>query len=245
MPRRLALISLLAAACSGGTVQKASVADKVTTLQVPHSPEECEAAAKKPVPAAKGACKGMWFSTHLSEIQKRQKEVDSYTPDRTYFTRGFTYDHLLNAISPGARKKWLTGANALDFEACPTLQAALCNLAHSAEAKLPTYLPDVKHYAAHNSSEEKLMLKAINELENHTVYTVGLEQDTWLIDKNGLGLPTARYKHGMAWVRYALDDHPYCHAYYINVVQEYSGGGTYGDTEARFIEDYVVGCPPK
>src|SRR5438874_68386 len=37
----------------------------------------------------------LWLGAHLDEIAERQKEVDSFTPDRGWFTKDFTYDHLL------------------------------------------------------------------------------------------------------------------------------------------------------
>ena len=185
----------------------------------------------------------IWLQTHLQEIAERQKEVDSFTPDRGWFAGGTTYDHLLNAVSPAAREKWLTGSNALDFKNCPNLVAAFDRLNASAAKKLPLYLPNTRAYAVRNPAEEKLMKSKINDLANHKIFYIGLQEANWLIDKNELGIPKSRYKHGMVWVRYTLNDHPYCRIYYINVIQDYAGGGTYGASYGYFVDDRLVGCP--
>ena len=61
-----------------------------------------------------------------------------------------------------------------------------------------------------------------------TVFRIGLSTDTWFIDKNDIGLPTARYKHGMIYARFPSLDDGFCRIVYVNVVQEYTGGGTFG-----------------
>lgn len=189
-----------------------------------------------------GNCAGnIWVESHLGDIAKRQKEVDSFTPDRGWLINSNNYDHLLYAVSPSAREKWLAGANALDFKNC--LAPAFDKLAASAATKLPLYLPNTRVYAQHNAAEERLMKSKINDLADHKIFYVGIQEPNWLIDKNDYGLPKSRYKHGMVWVRYTPNDHPYCRVYYINIIQDYAGGGTYGASYAAFIEDQLFGCP--
>lgn len=192
--------------------------------------------------ALTGNCAGnIWVESHLGDIAKRQKEVDSFTPDRGWLVNSNNYDHLLYAVSPAAREKWLTGANALDYRNC--LASALDKLAASAATKLPLFLPDTKAYAQHNPAEERLMKSKINDLADHKIFYVGVQEPNWLIDKNEYGLPKSRYKHGMVWVRYTPNDHVYCRVYYINVIQDYAGGGTYGASYGYFVEDKLFGCP--
>jgi hypothetical protein len=189
-----------------------------------------------------GNCAGnIWVESHLEDIAKRQKEVDSFTPDRGWLINSNNYDHLLYAVSPVAREKWLASSNALDFRNC--LAPAFDKLAASAATKLPLYLPNTKVYAQHNAAEERLMKSKINDLADHKIFYVGIQEPNWLIDKNEYGLPKSRYKHGMVWVRYTPNDHPYCRVYYINIIQDYAGGGTYGASYAAFIEDQLFGCP--
>ena len=190
-----------------------------------------------------GNCAGnIWVQSHLEDIAKRQKEVDSFTPDREWLVGSNNYDHLLYAVSPSAREKWLTGANALEYKNC--LASALDKLAASAATKLPLFLPAAKTYAQHNPAEEKLMKSKINDLADHKIFYIGIQEPSWLIDKNEFGIPKSRYKHGMVWVRYAPNDHAYCRVYYINIIQDYAGGGTYGASYAYFVEDKLFGCPP-
>ena len=189
-----------------------------------------------------GNCAGnIWVESHLGDIAKRQKEVDSFTPDRGWLVGSNNYDHLLYAVSPVAREKWLTGSNALDYKNC--LASALDKLAASAAVKLPLFLPNTKIYAQHNAAEEGLMKSKIDNLADHKIFYIGIEEPNWLIDKNEYGLPKSRYKHGMVWVRYTPNDHPYCRVYYINVIQDYAGGGTYGASYGYFVEDKLFGCP--
>ncbi len=192
--------------------------------------------------APTGNCAGnIWVESHLEDIAKRQNEIDSFTPDRGWLVNGNNYDHLLYAVSPSARERWLAGANALDYRNC--FAAALNKLADSAAAKLPRFLPNTGAYAQHNPSEERLMKSKINDLADHKIFYVGIKEPNWLIDKNEFGLPKSRYKHGIVWVRYTPNDHRYCRLYYINVIQDYAGGGTYGASYGAFIEDQLVGCP--
>jgi hypothetical protein len=194
--------------------------------------------------APTGNCAGnIWVDSHLEDIAKRQQEVDSFTPDRGWLVNSNNYDHLLFAVSPSARQKWLTGAKALDYQNCFT--AAFDKLAASAAAKLPQYLPNTKAYAVHNQAEENLMKSKISDLAGHKIFYIGLQEPSWLIDKNEFGLPKSRYKHGMVWVRYAADEHAFCRVYYINVIQDYAGGGTYGASYGYFVEDKLFGCPAK
>ncbi|HEX8251336.1 MAG TPA: hypothetical protein VF599_24400 [Pyrinomonadaceae bacterium] len=192
--------------------------------------------------ALTGNCAGnIWVESHLEDIAKRQKEVDGFTPDRGWLVGSNNYDHLLYAVSPLAREKWLAGANALNFKNC--LAPAFDKLAASAAIKLPLYLPNTRVYAQHNPAEERLMKSKISDLADHKIFYTGIQEPNWLIDKNEFGLPKNRYKHGMVWVRYTPNDHPYCRVYYINIIQDYAGGGTYGASYAAFIEDQLFGCP--
>lgn len=197
----------------------------------------------KPAAAADKCSESLWLETHLEEIAKRQKEVDDFTPERGWFTKSFTYDHLLNAVSPSAREKWLKDAKALDLKDCPNLVAAFGNLAASVAKKLPLYTANPKAYNFRNPTEEKMMKAALENAATLKIHKTGLNQANWLISKDNFGLPTSRYKHGMIWLRDPADDHPYCKIYYVNIIQDYAGGGTYGASYALFVEDALAGCP--
>jgi hypothetical protein len=196
-----------------------------------------------PAPPSDKCSENGWLTAHIEMIAERQQEVDSFTSDRGWLTSTSTYDHLLNAVSPSAREKWLTGAKALEYKDCPNLVTAFDKLSASAAQKIPLFIPNTRAYAIHNPIEEKLMKSKINNLTDHKIHYIGIKQASWLIDKNSLGIPTSRYKHGMVWARYTPNDHPYCRIYYINIIQDYAGGGTYGASYGYFVRDELAGCP--
>jgi hypothetical protein len=194
--------------------------------------------------APKDKCsESIWLETHLEEIAKRQKEVDGFTPDRGWMTGSFTYDHLLNAVSPSEREKWLKGSNALDYKDCPNLVSAFAALNASAAKQLPLFVANPKAFNFRNPAEEKMIKGILENPARYKIFKIGLNQASWLISKNDFGLPTARYKHGMMWLRDTQSDHPYCYFTYVNVIQDYAGGGTYGASYANFIKDELAGCP--
>lgn len=184
-----------------------------------------------------------WLDVHLGKIAERQKEVDEFTPERGWFTGNFTYDHLLFAVSPKEREKWLKDANGLHLKDCPNLVAAFDKLVASTAKKLPLYVPNPQAYKIRNAAEERMMKTILTDPARYKIHKIGLNQTSWLISKNDFGLPTARYKHGMIYLRDTQSDHPYCYMTYVNILQDYSGGGTYGASYPLFIKDVLTGCP--
>ncbi len=88
-----------------------------------------------------------------------------------------------------------------------------------------------------------MMKGTLGNLATLKIHKIELAQSNWLISKNDFGLSMARYKQGYIWVRDTTDDHPYCHFYQINIIQDYAGGGTYGASYARFLDNTLFGCP--
>ncbi len=179
----------------------------------------------------------------LEKIAKAQKAADEYTPEtRTYPVGKGEYEWLVLAVSPKAReewsKKWLTKPNERK-----KFNEMLDALAATAAKKLPLYLANPKLYNFRNPAEEKMMKAELENLTALRIHKIGLNQAAWLIDKNNLGIPTARYKQGIIWARNAADDHPYCLIYYVNIIQDYAGGGTYGASYAKFTGSELAGCP--
>lgn len=205
--------------------------------------QENRAEEDSPPPKATDECESNPVARLAAdEIAKMIEDIDAFTPDRGWLYSGYpTYKYLLFAVSPSARKGWQNDFK--DMENCPKIVSGLDRLAESAAKKLPLFKPDPKEYAFRTPAEERLMKGKINELASHKIHHIGVRQQNWLIEKNSLGIPTARYKHGMVWVRYTPNDHSFCRAYYINIIQDYAGGGTYGASYANFIDDVLVGCP--
>lgn len=183
---------------------------------------------------------------HIDEIKRWRKMVDEYdSVDKIYLVPDSNDNYLLYAVSPQAREKWLKNMGVLDIRQTPNnrLDAALDELKSSAAKKLPLYLPEIKNYSIRNPVEERLMKAKIDNPAAHKILYLGLQHANWQIDKNDLGIPTARYKRGMVWTQVAGQDHPYCWVYYINVIQDYAGGGTYGASYGNFIRAELFGCP--
>lgn len=179
----------------------------------------------------------------LEDIQKAQQSVDEYDPEtKLYLISSSLSDWLWRAVSMQEREKWGKQWLTKPIEK-QKFNAALDSLAASAAKKLPEYQLNTKNYAVHNAAEEKMLKSILKTPANYKIHYTGLEQANWLIDKNSLGIPNSRYKHGAIWLRDTTKDHPYCYISYVNIIQDYAGGGTYGASYAYFVRDEMVGCP--
>ncbi len=182
----------------------------------------------------------------LEEIAKTQKSVERYNPDDYLYlvSGGSESEWLLRAVSMREREKW-----AKDWLKKPIEQKkfaeALDALSASAARKMPDYTPGAKNFAFRNAAEEKMMKATLKNAATLEIIKIGLFHGNWQISKNDYGLPNARYKQGFIWVRNTADDHPYCHLYQVNIIQDYAGGGTYAASYARFLGDTLFGCPAK
>ena len=178
---------------------------------------------------------------HRDGIAKDLKTVEDYDP-ATKRTMATDSEYMYYAVSMRARTKWLTDVKMLDFK--EPIDKLLTPLAEALAKKLPTYFPSPNAYNIHNAAEEAKLKTALENPARYKIFKIGLSEANWLIDANVLGIPTARYKHGRIYVRDTEADHPYCYATYVNLKQDYAGGGTYAATYAEFIQDELVGCPP-
>ena len=209
------------------TKQKVQTSDQKTP-----SPDSTQGDTMDPITAS-----------FLNDIAIAQKAVDAYTPEeKTYLVRDGEYNWLLRAVSPSEREKW----NKKSLKKPGDLQKfndALDVLAASVAKKMPLYQANPKIYNFHNAAEEKMMKEELENPATTKIYKIGLNQNSWLISKNDYGLPTSRYKNGMIWLRDPANDHPYCKIYYVNIIQDYSGGGTYGASYAEYVGGELAGCP--
>lgn len=185
------------------------------------------------------------LSLFLDELAKAQKDVDEYTPeDKLYLVGSTSGEWMWRAVSAKERaefeNKW---KSVMTPGAKKRFDDGFAALGASAAKKLPTYKASLSKFGFHNAAEEKMMRGVLTKIADYKIFSSGLQQSAWLIDKNDYGLPTARYKHGVIYLRDTKSDHPYCYATYVNIKQDYAGGGTYGASYARFIEDEMVGCP--
>ncbi len=181
-----------------------------------------------------------WLMSYRDDIAKTLKAVNDYEP-ATKTSMGSGSDVALYAVSQNARSEWLKGANALAFK--DEIDKLLAPLADALAKKLPTYLPDMSEYPVHNAAEEAMLKRVLTNPARYKIFKSGLMQSAWQIDKNVLGIPNARYKNGLIYLRDTNADHPYCYETYVNIIQDYAGGGTYAASRASFIRDILVGCP--
>jgi len=182
-----------------------------------------------------------WVDYQIGEIGKYKKELESWNPANQVFPNPSSNDDYIGlAFSKKDRAAWLQ-----DKKVSPDakLDAALDGLKDVLYKRLPEYTINAKSFTNRNAAEEKLMLAEMSDVPGMKVFKIGFNQANWLIDKNDLGIPKARYKHGLIYGRNPANEDPFCRVWYINVVQEYSGGGTYGATEARYIQKEYIACP--
>jgi hypothetical protein len=221
-------------------------ADKVQTAPADSSGARTESGVVRgPAPATtqSRAQSDPWLDIILGEIDKRKKEVESYDPSqRSQLVTPSTPELFKPAISRRAREKYYAQEKVNEARRS-ALDPALDSLAAAAAKKLPQYKPDPSVFAFHNPPAEQLMVRSRANGAALKVHQSGIKEAGWIIEKNDFGIPIDRYKHGFIWARDAGDDHPYCHLYTVYVLQNYEGGGTYGQTWAKPFDDEIVGCP--
>ncbi len=182
------------------------------------------------------------ISSIKEDMQTTLEQAKSFTAGRTWYVEDFNdrrNEYLQAAISPTQRmefeKKW--------GHLFPCLEDVLNEIAAAAQKTLPLYKP--VGYKVHNAAEEKLLRSAVNDLHQAKELGIGLLEANWQIQKNELDIPQYRYKHGMIYAKYPTSstDDGYCRIIYVNIIQDYAGGGTYGASYAQFVKSQPAGCP--
>lgn len=182
-----------------------------------------------------------WIDYQIGEIAKYKKELDDWNPANQVFpTPSSSDDYISLALSKKERTSWLQSKKVAPDA---RLDAALDGLKDALTRRLPEYTINPRSFTNRNAAEEKLMLAELSDVPGIKVFKIGFNQASWLIDKNNLGIPKARYKHGLVYGRNPASEDPFCRVWYVNVVQEYAGGGTYAPTEARYIQKEFIACP--
>ncbi len=179
--------------------------------------------------------------SHLKDLATTRTQAENYRPGlRPYYVQDFSDRqniYLKASLSLTRRNKWLEN---WDPKLAKCMQGPLDDLAAVAQKTLPTYHPS---FAVRNPVEEKLLKTAVSDIANATIFKIAFEQAAWKIDKDQFNFPTGRYKHGMIWAKYPGYDDGFCRIISINLVQDYAGGGTYGESYAKFIASEFAGCP--
>ena len=179
---------------------------------------------------------------YLEDIAKYRAEAEEYRPGlRDYFVSTASdgkNKYLEAAMIPNVRKEW----DSWDKEFRDCVYPALDGLAEAARKTIGGYTGPAG-YVSGTPAEKKILLSAINDLAQGKALKVGIKQPNWLIAKDNYNFPTARYRHGYAYVQYPGTG--LCWVFWINLVQDYAGGGTYGASYGNFISRSLAGCPAK
>lgn len=181
-----------------------------------------------------------WLRAHRDGIKKVLDAIERYRAGSGDSMMSSS-EYAFYAVSPKMRADWLKEKNALNFS--DAVDQMLKPLATALTEKLPTYLPSTEKYAVRNQAEEALLKRVLPNPTRQKIFKIGLAQTTWQIDKGSFGIPQARYKNGLIYRRDLQADHPYCYATYVNVIQNYAGGGTYAASRSEIIREELVACP--
>lgn len=189
------------------------------------------------------------YKLYLDDLEATVKTAEEYTSnsDRAIYTYSERYDWGLIAVSPSARNDSILGNSefAAWRKANPKNRwdVALDKLAALLAKNMPTFKGGLANYKFRNPADEKVLKTVFEDITQYQIYSYGIKQSSWLIEKSDYGLPNARYKHAVFYLKDKKGDHPYCYLTYVNIIQGTAGGGTYAASRARFIEDQLVGCP--
>jgi hypothetical protein len=229
------LLAALAACGSGSSSGSSEAGPPPDNSPVVHS----EISAHAP----KDCGSGFW-SVHYEDAYKTLREAEDYKAGaRAYYVRELSdrrNEYLLAGISPSFRADWLKSHNTPDAET-HCIVPLFDEIGAAAKRTMKNYWPS--GYKFHESSDESLIKDAVKEkIPDAKILDVGVKQSSWDIDKLSNGLPQDRYKYGMAWVKSATFDDGYCRIVHVNIIQDYSGAGTYGDSKARYINMVPAGC---
>ena len=209
------------------------------------SPSTPSAVTRPATPSSASAnCSDGFTQVHTENMEKTRKEAEEYRPGlRNYYVQDFNdnqNEYLWAAISPSRRKEWLAGKNIAPAD-YPCFVPLLDAIAAAAKKTLPTYHPNA--YTMRDPVGEKLLRANIPDLADATVFKVAFKPGPWIIGKDQYNFPINRFKYGVVWAKWASNDHGYCQIYYINLVQDYAGGGTYGGSYANYVGREPGGCP--
>lgn len=215
-----------------------------TTSDSTSTPSTTPESAGPTTPAAASTCSDGFTRHHTERMETTRKEADEYRPGlRNYYVQDFNdnrNEYLWAAISPSNRKEWL-GGKGLAAADHPCYVPLFDAIAAAAKRTLPTYHPT--QYTVRDPAGEKLLRDNIPDLSDATVFKVAFKPGPWIISKDSYNFPTARFKYGIVWAKWASNDDGYCRIYFINLVQDYAGGGTYGGSYANYVGRTPAGCP--
>ena len=183
------------------------------------------------------------FQIHNENVDVTKKQAAEYKPGlRNFYVRDFNDNqniYLKAAISANQRREWFSIWKDPSVPKC--LAPVLDELAAIARKTLPSYRPT--GFNVRNAAEEALLRNAVTNIADLKVIAGGFTSNNWQIEHRGNGIPRLRYRNGMLYVKNPKHDDGFCRIVHVNLVQDYSGGGTYGATRPAFIKSEPAGCP--
>jgi hypothetical protein len=195
-------------------------------------------------PKPEKGCGGAFWGVHYGDAYKTLREAEEYRPGKsTYYVRELSdrqNEYLLAGISPKLRADWLTSHRIAEKDRhciVPLFDA----IGAAAKKTLPNWQP--RNYTHHESGEDELIKNAVKEeVPDAEILESGVSSASWNIEKHNNGVPSSRYKYGMAWVKAKSFDDGFCRIMYVNIVQDYAGGGSYGESVGNYISMEPAGC---
>ena len=87
------------------------------------------------------------------------------------------------------------------------------------------------------------MKATLSDMPGIAIHKIGLQSAAWIIEKDAFGIPKNRFKYGAVYGKNPSADDPFCEVWYVNIIQDYAGGGTYDSSYARWVSSETFGCP--
>lgn len=185
-----------------------------------------------------------WVKSITNDIAKTRAEAEEFVPGlRGYYVSELNDRknlHLEAALYQGFRNDWFTGSK-LDAKTIACMNPVLDDLAAVARKTLPGYTGPSDYTFGTPAEKKTLSLGAASDIANAKVLKVGMKPANWLIAKDDYNFPTARYKYGFVWAKYPNQE--FCWVFWVNLKQDYAGGGTYGASYGQYLSRAVAGCP--
>jgi hypothetical protein len=211
-----------------------------SSSSAPSSTQGSAASAEK----SKDTCSSSpFFQVWSEDMQKTMDDIKSFTPGRDYFVRDFSDDenkYLKMALSASYRQDEEKTWSDDPIKRC--VNDRLDELAAASGPVIGGYRP--VGFTFGTPAEKTILKGGVSDIGTATaVYNIGTKAATWKIVKDDYGLPKYRVRYGSVWLKYPANK--YCTVAYVNLTQDYAGGGTYNTSEAQFISWEFAGCPAK
>jgi hypothetical protein len=184
------------------------------------------------------------FSSWVYDINQAMEDINIYTnpQDRQYLVRPALEDWLSRALGANIRKKW-ANTTQMSEQQRNEINKKLDGLKSAAVKKLPLHVPGSEKFAFGTDQEIQLLKDKITDLNDCVLHKIGIQDKTWIIERDGYGNIVGRRKWGYLWVNNKFSDAPFCRMVELYLYQRYEGGGSYGEAYGTFERSWWVGCP--